>query len=177
MAEACLIIKAERQFPCANGRPLQKEKAQPKEKEKVVKPNYKRIAGAPAPRRQKRETDRNGFVFHFSRYAHFHQKRAIIIRCSKILFLSLGRRWHTQNGVRHSRIQNTHQAGLFASNFQCLYAMRFHHQKKNGIDYPEINFYYFVAIGAKEILDCYIHDYFKIAVFRVHWLLLILRLR
>lgn len=86
MAEACLIIKAERQFPCANGRPLQKEKAQPKEKEKVVKPNYKRIAGAPAPRRQKRETDRNGFVFHFSRYAHFHQKRAIIIRCSKILF-------------------------------------------------------------------------------------------
>lgn len=95
MAEASLIIKAERRPPCANGRPLQKEKAQPKEKEKVVKPNYKRIAGAPAPRRQKRETDRNGFVFHFSRYAHFHQKRAIIIRCSKILFLSLGRRWHT----------------------------------------------------------------------------------
>lgn len=56
---------------------------------------------------------------------------------------------------------------------QCVFITR----KKNGVDYPEINFYYFVAIGAKEILDCYIHDYFKITVFRVHWLLLILRLR
>lgn len=31
--------------------------------------------------------------------------------------------------------------------------------KKNGVDYPEINFRYFVTIGAKEIFDCYVHDF------------------
>lgn len=75
---------------CASVRLYKRIWRSQKRKMKVVKRIIKGKTGAITPHRPK------WFYLPFQPKCTFHQKRAIIIRCSKILFLSLGRRWHTQ---------------------------------------------------------------------------------